>query len=453
MSFINAAKESYERIKHQQDEDLAEFELLEQQLKQENVPSPPESFDLEPQEQSFPSYDMDEDSTPWNIEDEEEKIPIEEEISHPKTWEYASSSQAPKSALVEKMFTRKGLSTPPVKKRETKDRKATSAAAVPPPPPPPPPPAPMVESNDQQEAKLPIEIEAKLKELEAEIEQYKKETKGLKRERLALEKDRKAILAERQAFEKYQEMEVEKFEKQMETERKKLATDRRVMERQVRARGLVPDRKERAEIEALKAQIVKLQLDEKTYHTKVKSNTDRLRQRISDLEKKNQELTESLQFMEKLRIETLEQPIAHETEDEYDPLRYSGITLPEHEEERHPEEYVEIQHERGKIERRYPDGKRTILYVNGTEKDIYLDGRTVIRFDNGDIKKTFPQTGLVVYYYAQAQTTHTTYPNGTQVFEFPNHQIERHYPNGSKEIQYQDGTIKVMDQNGQEMMS
>jgi hypothetical protein len=32
-------------------------------------------------------------------------------------------------------------------------------------------------------------------------------------------------------------------------------------------------------------------------------------------------------------------------------------------------------------------------------------------------------SGVVVYYYAQANTTHTTYTDGLEVYEFPNNQV------------------------------
>jgi centromere protein J len=45
----------------------------------------------------------------------------------------------------------------------------------------------------------------------------------------------------------------------------------------------------------------------------------------------------------------------------------------------------------------------------------------------------------VTYTYAAAKTTHTTYPDGTEAFEFPSGQTERHAPNGQKDIFFPDG--------------
>ena len=51
-----------------------------------------------------------------------------------------------------------------------------------------------------------------------------------------------------------------------------------------------------------------------------------------------------------------------------------------------------------------------------------------------------------MYFYASADTTHTTYPDKVEVFHFPNGQIEKHFPNGIKEIIFPDNTIKYIHQ-------
>ena len=110
--------------------------------------------------------------------------------------------------------------------------------------------------------------------------------------------------------------------------------------------------------------------------------------------------------------------------------------------------YDQVQHPDGKVERVCPDGSREILFTNGTRKQISADGQTIIvSFFNGDIKQMLPD-GRVVYYYADAQTTHTTYADGLQIFQFTNGQVEKHYIDGTKEIQFPDQTIKYLFPNG-----
>uniref|UniRef100_A0A8C5KLF1 Centromere protein J n=1 Tax=Jaculus jaculus TaxID=51337 RepID=A0A8C5KLF1_JACJA len=95
-----------------------------------------------------------------------------------------------------------------------------------------------------------------------------------------------------------------------------------------------------------------------------------------------------------------------------------------------------------KVERVLVDGRTIITFPNGTWKEISADKKTtLIRFFNGDVKKIKPDQ-RVIYYYADARTTHTIYPNGMEMVEFPNKWTEKFYPNGSKETIFPDGTVK-----------
>ncbi|XP_072499978.1 T-complex protein 10A homolog 2-like isoform X2 [Notamacropus eugenii] len=102
----------------------------------------------------------------------------------------------------------------------------------------------------------------------------------------------------------------------------------------------------------------------------------------------------------------------------------------------------EIKHPDGKVEWKFLDGRRTITFPNGTKKEISTDKKTTtVTFPNGDVQKFMPDQ-RVLYYYADAQTTHAMYPDGLEVLQFPNKQIEKHHPNGIKEIVFPDGTVK-----------
>uniref|UniRef100_A0A8B9CR35 Centromere protein J C-terminal domain-containing protein n=1 Tax=Anser brachyrhynchus TaxID=132585 RepID=A0A8B9CR35_9AVES len=71
---------------------------------------------------------------------------------------------------------------------------------------------------------------------------------------------------------------------------------------------------------------------------------------------------------------------------------------------------------------------------------------TMIRFFNGDVKIMPDQR--VIYYYTDAQTTHTAYPDGLEVLQFPNNQIEKHYPDGAQETVIPDHTVKCLCSDG-----
>ena len=105
-------------------------------------------------------------------------------------------------------------------------------------------------------------------------------------------------------------------------------------------------------------------------------------------------------------------------------------------------------HPGGKVERLYRNGRCEVLYPTGTRKEVQPSGVQTVVFVNGDIK----QTGVdrrVVYYYAEAQTTHVSEADGTQLYHFPNGQVERHFVDGLKEIRFVDGSLKVIMPGGE----
>uniref|UniRef100_A0A8C2LBR2 Centromere protein J C-terminal domain-containing protein n=1 Tax=Cricetulus griseus TaxID=10029 RepID=A0A8C2LBR2_CRIGR len=107
-------------------------------------------------------------------------------------------------------------------------------------------------------------------------------------------------------------------------------------------------------------------------------------------------------------------------------------------------ETQEKRHPNGKVEQVLSDGRTIITFPNGTRKEISADKKTVlIKFFNGDMKKVKPDQ-RVIYYYADAQTTHTTYPDGVEVVQFPNKWTEKFYPDGSKKTVFPDGTVKQL---------
>lgn len=112
-------------------------------------------------------------------------------------------------------------------------------------------------------------------------------------------------------------------------------------------------------------------------------------------------------------------------------------------------EQEQITHLDSKIEKVLP-GSRFIVFPNGTRKELSADGQTVkVMFFNGDVKHTMPDH-RVIYYYAEAQTTHITYPDGMEVLQFPNNQTEKHFPDGRKEITFPDQTVKNLYPDGRE---
>ncbi|RLN68954.1 hypothetical protein BBJ29_009337 [Phytophthora kernoviae] len=466
---------------------------------------------------------------------------------------------------------------------------------------------------------LPAVIEEKLFELEEEVKFYKSETLQLQKRKDYYDQEVKKLACERDEFAQYQQEQRVLIKKEWEKEHVKMRKEQKLQERQWKLRMNATishqDRKDRGEVEALKAQIVKMQLDEKARVSKWKSGSDNLRQRVLELEEKNRELSDEIKFLEKDRLDQWEKyehflkeqqemsaetlkvrvtsdvaPAAHNEPselrtmddifaikgtaeellkdwnfpheeirtndsktqergsisgsgfqhgvhaniaDEYNPKRYSldqeevhssddswtftgggrserkndssgftrdgnGFTddmghanddsvtsgykwaLPNADDEQalHKTVYTgrtseggddkgdgivststlseckmvsqEIEHHGGKKEFLYSDGSKKIVFPDGNEKDIDASGHIVITFTNGDHKEIFPDTGISVYYYYEAQTKLTTYPDNRKVYEFPNQQIETSLPDGSTEIQFADGIKKTIRSDGDE---
>ncbi|XP_015284966.1 PREDICTED: centromere protein J [Gekko japonicus] len=110
----------------------------------------------------------------------------------------------------------------------------------------------------------------------------------------------------------------------------------------------------------------------------------------------------------------------------------------------------EVSHPDGKVEKILKDGSHLIFFPNGTRKEVSCDGKTTtVTFFNGDIKQVL-EDQRVIYYYADAKTTHTTYPTGLEVLHFSNGQTEKYFPDGRKEIVFPDQIVKNIFPDGQE---
>ncbi|KAM3862186.1 centrosomal P4.1-associated protein [Diretmus argenteus] len=141
-------------------------------------------------------------------------------------------------------------------------------------------------------------------------------------------------------------------------------------------------------------------------------------------------------------------PRSRDPSNNMSPERGSLQSEPEAEE---PESNQEvITHPDGKMETALAGGARLIVFPNGTRKEVSADGLTAkVTFFNGDTKHVMADQ-RVIYYYADAQTTHTTYPDGMEVLQFPNNQTEKHFPDGRKEITFPDQTVKNLYPDGRE---
>ena len=97
----------------------------------------------------------------------------------------------------------------------------------------------------------------------------------------------------------------------------------------------------------------------------------------------------------------------------------------------------------GKVETRFADGTRLVRFKNGTEREIACgdDAATTVRFANGDVKRT-EVSGVECYWYAEAGTLQTSYPetphdDAFDIFDFElTGQVERHVGGVTVEVAF-----------------
>ncbi|XP_033321040.2 spindle assembly abnormal 4 [Megalopta genalis] len=99
------------------------------------------------------------------------------------------------------------------------------------------------------------------------------------------------------------------------------------------------------------------------------------------------------------------------------------------------------------------DGHIEYWYPNGNVKKIFPDqGLTKLLYYNGDVRET-SKDGKVKYFYASTRTWHTTMPDGIEILEFADGQIERRLHDGAIEVSFPDGSTRVSESDGSEKVT
>jgi centromere protein J len=214
-------------------------------------------------------------------------VPVEMKVTRVTT----AASPPPRSALVEKLFqTRASMQRGP--KAGKPD--ANQAAAAPTPAPP-----------KAAPAYVPVEqdiVLKKLQELEEEISKFKFENAELAKLRQTKEEELKSFRAEVQEFSRQKAEEQESFRKFREEEVRKLKRERMLFETHVENVKSRPDKKQRDEIEDLKAEISRLReelADKERKHTLAVA---RHKDKAQELTQRNQELENEIQVLERQRL-------------------------------------------------------------------------------------------------------------------------------------------------------
>ncbi|XP_053995885.1 centromere protein J isoform X1 [Hylaeus anthracinus] len=98
----------------------------------------------------------------------------------------------------------------------------------------------------------------------------------------------------------------------------------------------------------------------------------------------------------------------------------------------------------------HPDGRIEYWYPNGNVKKVLPDqGLTKLIYYNGDVRET-NKNGQVKYYYASTRTWHTTMPDGLEILEFADGQVEKRLHSGTVEVSFPDGSVRILESDGTE---
>nr|XP_042140857.1 centromere protein J isoform X2 [Peromyscus maniculatus bairdii] len=316
-------------------------------------------------------------------------------------------------------------------------------------------------------------LREKVIELESEIEKFKAENTSLAKLRIERESALEKLRREIADFEQQKARELARIEEFRKEEARKLQKERKVFEKYTAAARTFPDKKEREEIQALKQQITDLQEDLKRKETKWSSAHGRLRSQIEMLVKENTDLREEIKVMERFRLDAWKRAEAIESS----PKACQHMTATKKDDSMNSS----IQFQKSHVSSGAPVGKYKKKYLpaqgNPPRRSKSVPPRDLGSSDKGqaalsreprepvnfpdleyknqeekeeEIQGEINHPDGKVYYYAAAQTTHTTYPEGLEVLHFSSGQIEKHFPDGRKEITFPDQTIKNLFADGQE---
>ncbi|KAL0583288.1 hypothetical protein ABG067_006789 [Albugo candida] len=166
---------------------------------------------------------------------------------------------------------------------------------------------PFVPADGSQD--LPIMLQERLRELDYEIQTYQRLSSQVKTQAATNRQEWQTLEAAKENFEQHCEKETTRMKQFLQQEQARIDKEQIAHERQWKARlqaaqcSHEKNKETRSQVEALRAQIVKMQLDERQQRQKYKANNQVLRQRVKELETQLQEMVEEVRYLEKERLQ------------------------------------------------------------------------------------------------------------------------------------------------------
>eukprot|EP00818_Percolomonas_sp_WS_P000378 CAMPEP_0117449732 /NCGR_PEP_ID=MMETSP0759-20121206/8096_1 /TAXON_ID=63605 /ORGANISM="Percolomonas cosmopolitus, Strain WS" /LENGTH=1039 /DNA_ID=CAMNT_0005242215 /DNA_START=153 /DNA_END=3268 /DNA_ORIENTATION=- len=152
--------------------------------------------------------------------------------------------------------------------------------------------------------KVEQDTQRELRELREQMEFFKTENDKLRKSRDALLNEKQKFANEKIQFQNDLERRQQEVEEWREEELKKIRKERRVLERQVRANAQHMSRREQEkEIKSLREQLKTASRHNKQHASKLKSEVDRLREKLQAAEEERDAFRESVRRMEMAKID------------------------------------------------------------------------------------------------------------------------------------------------------
>ncbi|KAL2913236.1 hypothetical protein HK105_207238 [Polyrhizophydium stewartii] len=319
--------------------------------------------------------------------------------------------------------------------------------------------------------------------------------------------------AAQREFEEYKLEQMRQIQAKHEESTRELRRERQLWERQKKAAEVLPTKKERQEIEILRGKLLEQFKTWKEKETRLVQTQDRLNRRIEELMRRNAELLDEVKALEKERAQYVARgepraetrppqarsekprplpasaPVLRDAASVASKPHDSGVSgvsavsaptggaaptkavrarssvSAMQQARKHEHATAELNRlastvglsppfeervsEDGRRHRTYANGTRLVWYSNGTIRQLRFDGIEVEHFANGDYRTTHPD-GHMVYWFEQSRTLQTVRPDGVDILQFEDGQVETRFPDGTLEVVFQDQTVKTVFPNGDE---
>ncbi|RKO84069.1 hypothetical protein BDK51DRAFT_39299, partial [Blyttiomyces helicus] len=150
----------------------------------------------------------------------------------------------------------------------------------------------------------------KIQELENDLAELRRKNEIASRQKNDFERGFEKLEADKKAFEKHRSDELLRIAEMRNEELRGLKRERAMWEKQRKAAEILPTKRERQDVELLRAQLAEAVQALKAQETRAATNMDRMKRRVDELTGRNRELMEEVEVLEQERAKEAERMAA-----------------------------------------------------------------------------------------------------------------------------------------------